>query len=69
MYMTFECLICKTIFIIPMEDVDRMKNKGKYIACNFGHRNIREIGKYDNIRECMQQRSYSRIEGRLKQKW
>lgn len=68
MYQAYECLICKTVFIIPIEDVERMQEKGKYIACNFGHKKVKKLGKYNNILECMQQYSYARENGRMKQK-
>lgn len=56
MYIAYKCKVCNTFFIIPVEDVERMKAQGKYIACNYGHKNIKEIDKYADLKECMQQR-------------
>ena len=56
MYVAYKCLVCKTEFIIPSEHVIRMELAGKYIACNFGHKNIKKIDKYADLKECMQQR-------------
>lgn len=56
MYIAYKCKVCNTFFIIPTEDVERMELARKYIACNFGHKNIKKIKKYDDLLECMQQR-------------
>lgn len=68
MYTCYKCNICKIIFIIPTEDVERMEKEGKYIACNFGHKNIVLLNKYDDLRQCMEeQHIYKRDKGSIKQ--
>ena len=59
-YISYECLICKTVFIIPIEFVEMMEAKGKYVACNFGHRNIRRLDRYGNIKAAMCQDRYGK---------
>ena len=56
MYLCYKCNVCKIVFIIPVEDVQRMEKEGKYIACNFGHKNIKKVGKYEDLKECREQR-------------
>lgn len=60
MYVAYKCTNkdCGVTFIIPSNDVERMELAGKYIACNFGHKFPKKIGKYDDLLECMRQ-SYS----------
>lgn len=67
MYMAYQCRQCGTVFIIPTEYIERMEKQKRYIACNFGHRNIEKLDKYDNLKECMQERSYKRENRRIKQ--
>ena len=56
MYIAYQCNVCRIFFIIPVEDTERMKAQGKYIACNFGHKNIKEIDKYADLKECREQK-------------
>ncbi len=67
MYIAYRCLICKMTFIIPTEDVEKIKKTGRYIACNVGHRKFKELGKYDDIKECMDKHVYKRTRGSIKQ--
>lgn len=68
MYICYKCLVCKMTFIIPTEDVVMIKKSGRYIACNIGHINIKELGKYDDLKKCMEeQHIYKRDKGSIKQ--
>jgi hypothetical protein len=60
MYITFECVKCKTVFCIPVDHYNRLVSQGKYPACVFGHRNIRELGKYGNLKESFRQDRYGK---------
>ena len=60
MFITFQCMRCKCVFSIPKEHYDRMKSSGKYAACVFGHRQIRELGKYGNLKEAFEQDRYGK---------
>ena len=68
MYITYECLDCKCIFIIPTACKERMEAKGKYIACNFGHRRVRVLDRYGNIKEAMSHDCYNKVKGRVVQR-
>lgn len=59
-YIMYQCCKCKTTFIIPIEDMKRMELSGRTIACVFGHRSIRRVGKYGDLKECREQ-MYSRL--------
>lgn len=68
MYIAYKCNVCKMGFIIPTEDVAMISKSGRYIACNIGHKNIIEIGKYDDLKQCMEeQHIYKRERGSIKQ--
>ena len=67
MYISYECNKCKTVFIMPTYDIERMERGGRYMTCPFGHRHIELLDKYDNLLECMNHRAYKRINGRIKQ--
>lgn len=60
MYKGYECNIWGITFIIPTEDLDRMGKANRYLACNFGHKNIKPIQKYGDLEKCMNQ-LYSRL--------
>ena len=57
MYIAYNCKNCKTIFIIPTEDLHRMEKGNRVLACPFGHRDIEVVDKYGDLIECMKQRS------------
>lgn len=67
MYICYECLVCKTVFIIPKIHVERMEKQNRYISCNFGHRQIRKLDKYDDLRECMDNHVYVKDGRRIRQ--
>lgn len=67
MYIAYRCLKCGTVFIIPTEYVERMEKQKRYIACNFGHKEIEELDKYDSIKECMDNSVYVREGRRMRQ--
>lgn len=64
------CNICGRHFSLYDKELQAMKEEGvKYITCSYNgkHNNISVIGKYDNIKECMQQMSHKRVSGKIKQ--
>lgn len=60
MYVCYKCNKCGLEFIIPIFYVKKMEAENRYIACNFGHRNIREIGRYEGIKDCFKQDIYGK---------
>lgn len=67
MYMAYKCLKCGTVFMIPTEDIRRMEILGRYIACPFGHKSIKKLDKYDDLKECMDNHVYVRDKRRMRQ--
>lgn len=68
MYVSYICNVCNISFTIPKADLERMATSGRYITCNFGHRNIRIIDRYEVSEQDMKHDSYIRKRGRVIQK-
>lgn len=46
----------------------RAEVMGRYLSCNLGHRQIKEVGRYDDYKECMDAvNTYERVNGRVRQ--
>lgn len=68
-YTSFECKMCEKEFVLLTEDLDRELKKGRYIACPYCcSKRLRKENTTDNLKECMAERSYRRINGRIRQK-
>lgn len=67
MYIAYRCEKCKTTIIVPIEDIKRMESEGRFINCIFGHRDIRKLDQYEDIKECMNHSHYKRSNGAIKQ--
>lgn len=68
-YTSFLCVKCKGEFVLLTEELEINKAKGKYISCPYcNSKNIREQKADDSLKECMKERSYKRINGRVRQK-
>lgn len=66
-YIAYECKVCGLIFAIPIEMLNLKQNKNRYLACNYGHKNIKELNEYDSIKECMDNHVYVREGRRMRQ--
>ena len=66
-YIVYECKICGLIFAIPLEHLRATENKDRYLACNFGHKQIKKLDEYDGIKECMDNSVYKRVHGAIRQ--
>lgn len=67
MYIGYECQVCGAEFVMLTDQLKQREIEGRYIACPFGHKNIDVLGRYDDIKECMDNRKYKRVGGRIKQ--
>lgn len=67
-YVIYKCLTCNKVTILLSSEVDHSEKASKYITCgHYGkHKHLIVIGKYGSIKECMQHRSYKRVDGRIK---
>jgi DNA-directed RNA polymerase subunit RPC12/RpoP len=67
-YTSYECRTCRKEFILLTEDVDQV-SKGRYVACTYcSSKRVDKAKSTDDLRECMQERSYKRVKGALRQK-
>lgn len=67
-YTSFECKMCEKEFVLLTEELDSELKKGRYIACPYCcSRRLKKEKTTDNLKECMAERSYKRIKGRLRQ--
>lgn len=67
-YIVYKCKICKSTFILLADEAKHNEDKGNYLSCPFrGHRDIVVTGAYDDLKECMQERSYKRDKGKMRQ--
>lgn len=66
-YTSYECRICRKEFVLLTEDTERLP-VNRYITCPYcNSRHIRKQRATDNLRECMQERSYRRVHGSIRQ--
>ncbi|MBU5311897.1 hypothetical protein KQI38_07630 [Tissierella carlieri] len=68
-YIVYKCLNCNKSFILLASEVKHDAEEDQYITCPYHgkHRKIVVTGAYDSIKECMQERSYKRNKGKMKQ--
>jgi DNA-directed RNA polymerase subunit RPC12/RpoP len=67
-YTSYKCGTCKLEFILLSDDLDKMA-KDRYLACPYcNSKRVDKEKSTDDLRECMQERSYKRINGALRQK-
>lgn len=61
-YTSYKCRTCKKEFIVMAEEI----NKDRYLVCPHCSSQKVDKGKStDDLRECMQERSYKRVNGVL----
>ncbi|MBX4266557.1 hypothetical protein [Clostridium estertheticum] len=67
MYTSYKCKTCKLEFVLLSEDVAKMA-KDRFLACPYCNSKRVTIDKAtDSVRECMQESSYRRRNGVIKQ--
>ncbi len=65
-YSSFLCKSCKNEFVLLTEE---LQNTRGYLVCPYcSSRKIKKENVADNLKECMNERSYIRINGALRQK-
>lgn len=67
MYIAYRCKQCESVFIIPIEDIEKMEKQKRYLSCPFGHKKIGKLDKYDSLKECMDNHVYVREGRRMRQ--
>ena len=67
-YISYECVRCTLIFIIPADGLRLAEVTHKYMRCPLCHGGIKELNRYDDLLKCMEeQHVYKREGGRIKQ--
>lgn len=67
-YIIYRCEKCGFEFIIPIDGLRKAEVLGRIMTCPLGHRPIWEMGRYDNLRECMESaNTYERRSGSMRQ--
>ncbi|EJE7236591.1 hypothetical protein M5L40_003608 [Clostridium botulinum] len=65
-YISYKCCSCKHEFVLLNEDVKDMIG---YLVCPYcSSKRVRRERVADNLKECMNERSYRRIKGALRQR-
>jgi len=66
-YTSYKCRTCSKEFILLTEDIDNM-DKNKYVACPYcNSKRVSKQKETDDLRECMKERSYKKINGAIRQ--
>ncbi|NFC29221.1 hypothetical protein EXM98_04750 [Clostridium botulinum] len=65
-YTSYVCCSCRNEFVLLSEELENTKG---YLVCPYcSSRKIKKENVADNLKECMNERSYIRINGALRQK-
>ena len=72
-YIIYRCKTCHRHFILMSNEVEHTVKESKYITCPYygKHKDIHVVGvidKYGQIKKCMEQRSYKKVSGVIKQR-
>lgn len=69
MYIAYICKGCRREFILISSEMLAAINTGKYIGCPYcGNKKVKPSNPMDSLKECMEARSYKRVNGALRQK-
>ena len=64
-YTSYKCR-CGREFVLLTEDIENLKG---YVVCPYcSSKNVKKENIADSLKECMQERSYRRVNGALRQK-
>lgn len=65
-YTSYKCCTCRKEFVLLSEDIESLKG---YLVCPYCcSRKVKKENISDNLKECMQERSYVRVKGAIRQK-
>lgn len=67
-YMSYRCSKCKKEVILITDEVESSVKNNRYIACPYcNSQKLIKTNETDDLRECMQEGSYRREHGALRQ--
>ncbi|MBY6900399.1 hypothetical protein FDB72_17475 [Clostridium botulinum] len=65
-YTSYVCCSCRKEFVLLSQELESLKG---YLVCPYcSSRKIKKQKIADNLKECMQERSYIRVNGALRQR-
>jgi len=68
-YIIYRCEICGLPFIIPTDGLRLADVNQRYLACPLGHTRIKEEGRFDGLKECMEKAAtYEKVNGVTRQR-
>lgn len=69
-YVVYRCKICNKHTILINAEVNHSERAGRYMTCGHDgrHRSLVVTGAYDNLKECMDNHSYVKVAGRVRQR-
>ena len=69
-YIVYRCKVCHKYTILISEEVNHSEEAGKYMTCGHDgrHKKLSVAGAYDNLKECMDNYSYVKVAGRIRQR-
>lgn len=68
-YTSYKCKICKKEFVLLTEEIQEQAKSNRYLVCPYcSSKRVKKENIADSLKECMQERSYKRVHGALRQK-
>ncbi|WP_099335815.1 TFIIB-type zinc ribbon-containing protein [Clostridium cadaveris] len=65
-YTSYKCNSCGREFVLLSEELEKQKG---YLVCPYcSSKRVKKETVTDNLKECMQERSYKRVKGALRQR-
>ncbi|WP_040328425.1 hypothetical protein [Clostridium ihumii] len=65
MYSSYKCVNCKNEFVLLLEDVEKFKG---YLTCPYcNSKKVKKLKEADDLKECMYERTYKKINGAIRQ--
>ncbi|GAA0735623.1 hypothetical protein [Clostridium oceanicum] len=67
-YTSYRCRTCKNEFVVLTEEVEQQAKRNRYLVCPYcSSRRVSKEKIADSLKECMQERSYRRVKGAIRQ--
>lgn len=68
LYTSYRCVGCNRTSILLTDEVEITLRQGRYISCSHcGCKKLKKIKETDNLKECMESRSYRRVNGAIQE--
>lgn len=68
-YILYKCQNCNSEVILITDSLINANKNNRYVTCNYcSSKKLRLEGKYNSLKQCMEERSYKRIHGAIRQR-